>query len=124
MTYEQYALTPYAIQMEAGVFTRLEALARVAVDMLISKLVPPWVDVSVCSEAITECTAIQIAYLFKNDPDQLATGREVKSESLDGYSRSYGDNANIAGAMVSHFAEQRLITALEKAGLMYRGLPV
>lgn len=122
MTYEYYTQSPFSVAMDIKVFTRLNAYAEIGMKHLINSLAPVWIDVSVCEKEIEEATVMQIAHLYKNDVDSIATGRAVKSESLDGYSRTYDEAVTIGGMSISLFAQQHLETSFREAGLMYRGL--
>lgn len=122
MTYQDYLKSPYATPIKEADFTRLQAYATIGINHLIKSLVPMWVDTTVCAVAIEEVTVMQIAHLQKNDVDHIASGKEVKSESLDGYSRSYADSVTIGGMSISLFAQQHLLAKFMDAGLMYKGV--
>lgn len=122
MTYQEYINNPFATEMSEQEYMVFGMFAEVAISKLIQSLVPVWKDVSVCQEAINNALAIQVGYIKKHGLDTLSTGKEVKSENLDGYSRSYGDTTVVGGVNISLFAQQVLEVAFRETGLMYRGL--
>lgn len=122
MTYQEYLNTRFSENVNEQEFDRLKDYAEVSVKNLISSLVPIWVDTSICADAIREAIVIQIGYLKKQGLDNMSTGQQVKSEGLDGYSKTYSDSITIGGTSVSLFAQKHLENVFRTNNLMYRGL--
>lgn len=121
MTYQEYLSNPFSTEIKETDFPRLQAYAKVGIDFMISKLVADWVKTDICKADIDNAIVQQIGFINSVGINELLSGRIVKSESLDGYSRSY-DYLQIDNVFVSLMAKQTLEVAFRAKGLMYRGV--